>query len=108
MLHDDTPAFFVGVNVCIAGAICLYWPRALLQALRTLTLKRDHGMETYTLPREAFNMFEQTLGGRENAEILARTLETVIGNIQQRAKEESLEQNRFCTWCSKMNSSRNS
>ena len=49
-------------------------------------------METYTLPREAFNMFEQTLGGRENAEILARTLETAIGSMQQRAKEEIIEQ----------------
>lgn len=49
-------------------------------------------METYTLPRETFNMFEQTLGGKENAEILARTLETAIGSIQQRAKEEIIEQ----------------
>jgi len=52
-------------------------------------------METYTLPREAFNVFEQTLGGKQNAEILARTLETAIGAIQQRTKEEILEQKQF-------------
>ncbi len=49
-------------------------------------------METYTLPREAFDVLEQSLGGKQRAEILARTLETAIGNIQQKAKEESLEQ----------------
>jgi hypothetical protein len=49
-------------------------------------------METYTLPREAFDVLEQSLGGKQKAEILAKTLETAIGNIQQRAKEELLEQ----------------
>jgi hypothetical protein len=49
-------------------------------------------METYTLPREAFDMLEESLGGKERAEILAKTLETAIGNMQQRTREEILEQ----------------
>jgi hypothetical protein len=49
-------------------------------------------METYTLPREAFDVLEQSLGGKQKAEILAKTLETAISDIQQRAKEEILEQ----------------
>jgi len=52
-------------------------------------------METYTLPREAFDVLEQSLGGKQKAEILAKTLESAIGGIQQRAKEESLEQKQF-------------
>jgi len=49
-------------------------------------------METYTLPREAFDVLEQSLGGKQKAEILAKTLESAIGGIQQRAKEEISEQ----------------
>lgn len=49
-------------------------------------------METYTLPREAFNVFEQTLGGKQNAEIIAKSLETAVNNIQQKNKEEIHEQ----------------
>jgi len=49
-------------------------------------------METYTLPREALDMLEESLGGKERAEILAKTLETAIGNMQQRTREEILEQ----------------
>jgi len=49
-------------------------------------------METYTLPREAFDVLEQSLGGKHRAEVLAKTLETAVNNIQQKAKEESLEQ----------------
>ncbi len=49
-------------------------------------------METYTLPREAFDVRERNLGGKQNAEVLARTLETAISGIQQRAKDELLEQ----------------
>jgi hypothetical protein len=49
-------------------------------------------METYTLPREAFDILQESLGGKQKAEVLARTLETVISSIQQRAKEEILEQ----------------
>jgi len=52
-------------------------------------------METYTLPREAFDVLEQSLGGKQKAEILAKTLESAIGAIQQKAKEESLEQKQF-------------
>jgi hypothetical protein len=50
-------------------------------------------METYTLPREAFDILQDSLGGKQKAEVLARTLETVINSIQQRAKEDILEQN---------------
>lgn len=49
-------------------------------------------METYTLPREAFDVLEQSLGGKQRAEILAKTFETAVNNIQQRTKEEILEQ----------------
>lgn len=49
-------------------------------------------METYTLPREAFDVLAESMGGKQKAEILAKTLETVIANIQQRAKDEILEQ----------------
>ncbi len=49
-------------------------------------------METYTLPREAFDVLQESLGGKQKAEVLARTLETAIGSIQQKAKEEILEQ----------------
>jgi len=52
-------------------------------------------METYTLPREAFDILQESLGGKQKAEVLARTLETVINSIQQRAKEEILEQKQF-------------
>jgi hypothetical protein len=49
-------------------------------------------METYTLPREAFDILQESLGGKQKAEVLARTFESVISSIQQRAKEEILEQ----------------
>jgi hypothetical protein len=49
-------------------------------------------METYTLPREAFDILQESLGGKQKAEVLARALETAIGSIQQRAQEEILEQ----------------
>jgi len=49
-------------------------------------------METYTLPREAFEVLVESMGGKQKAEILAKTLETAIDNIQQKAKEVSLEQ----------------
>jgi len=49
-------------------------------------------MEMYTLSREAFDVLEQSLGGKQRAEVLAKALETVVNNIQQRAKEEILEQ----------------
>jgi len=32
-------------------------------------------METYTLPREAFEVLEQSLGGKQKAEIVARAME---------------------------------
>lgn len=52
-------------------------------------------METYTLPREAFDVLEQSLGGKQKAEVLARTLEAAISAIQQKANEEILEQKQF-------------
>ena len=47
------------------------------------------------MPREAFDILQESLGGKQKAEVLARTLETVINSIQQRAKEEILEQKQF-------------
>ncbi len=52
-------------------------------------------METYTLPREAFDVLVESMGGKQKAEILAKTLESAVNNIQQKAKEESLEQRQF-------------
>ena len=52
-------------------------------------------METYTLPREAFDILQESLGGKQKAEVLARTLETAISAIQQRTTEEILEQKQF-------------
>jgi hypothetical protein len=52
----------------------------------------DQTMGTYTLPRETFDVLEQSLGGKQRAEVLARTLETTIRDIQQKASEEILEQ----------------
>jgi hypothetical protein len=52
-------------------------------------------MEPYTLPREAFDVLEQSLGGKQKAEVLARTLEAAISAIQQKANEEFLEQKQF-------------
>ncbi len=52
-------------------------------------------METYTLPREAFDVLVESMGGKQKAEILAKTLESAVNNIQQKAKEDSLEQRQF-------------
>jgi hypothetical protein len=62
------------------------------ESFGTIILNKSGAMETYTLPREAFDILQESLGGKQKAEVLARTLETVISSIQQRAKEEILEQ----------------
>ncbi|MEK7730090.1 MAG: hypothetical protein AAB354_16910 [candidate division KSB1 bacterium] len=49
-------------------------------------------MEAFTLSREAFEILEQSFGGKQKAERLARAMETAIDNIQQKAEEKIFEQ----------------
>jgi hypothetical protein len=48
-------------------------------------------METYTLPREVFNLLVEALGGKQKAEIFANAMESVINAIRKQAIEEIVE-----------------
>lgn len=48
-------------------------------------------MSSYTLPRDAFDLLEEALGDRKKAETFARAMESVIGAIDERAKEAIVE-----------------
>jgi len=42
-------------------------------------------MQTYTLPRETFNLLLKALGGQEQAEVFARSMESVLVAIDNKA-----------------------
>ena len=48
-------------------------------------------METFILPREAFNAIEAGLGSKERAEVLASAIEMCLNEINQKARESILE-----------------
>lgn len=48
-------------------------------------------MQEYTLPRELYNLLEETFGQKQKAELFARAFESVIREIQRKASEEILE-----------------
>jgi hypothetical protein len=48
-------------------------------------------METYTLPREAFNLLVEAFGDKKKAEIFAKAMESVIDAIREKATEEIVE-----------------
>jgi hypothetical protein len=48
-------------------------------------------METFILPREAFNAIEAGLGSKERAEVLASAIEMCLNEINQKARECILE-----------------
>ena len=48
-------------------------------------------METFILPREAFNAIEAGLGSKERAEVLASAIEMCLNEINQMARESILE-----------------
>lgn len=48
-------------------------------------------MSSYTLPRDAFEVLEDAFGDRKKAETFARAMESVIGAIDERAKEAIVE-----------------
>jgi len=51
-------------------------------------------METFILPREAFNAIEAGLGSKERAEVLASAIEMCLNEINQKARESILEKKR--------------
>ena len=48
-------------------------------------------MQTYTLPRETFNLLLEMFGEQQKAEIVARTLESAIVAIDKKATEGIVE-----------------
>ncbi len=52
-------------------------------------------METYTLPREAFDVLVENLGGKQKAEVVAKAMEAAVASVQKRANEEILQQKQF-------------
>jgi len=48
-------------------------------------------MQTYTLPRETFNLLLEVFGERQKAEIFARTMESAIVVIDTKAREGIVE-----------------
>jgi hypothetical protein len=48
-------------------------------------------MQTYTLPRETFNLFLEMFGEQQKAEIVARTLESAIVAIDNKTTEGIVE-----------------
>lgn len=48
-------------------------------------------MSSYTLPRDVFEVLEDAFGDRKKAETFARAMESVIGAIDERAKEAIVE-----------------
>ena len=48
-------------------------------------------LNTYTLPREAFNLLVEAFGEQKKAEIFARAMEAAIVSIQDRAHTEIIE-----------------
>ena len=52
-------------------------------------------MQEYTLPRELYNLLEETFGQKQKAELFARAIESVIREIQRKANEEILEKKEY-------------
>jgi len=48
-------------------------------------------MQTYTMPREAFDLLVEALGEKQKAEIFATAMESQIGFIRDRADEQIAE-----------------
>lgn len=45
----------------------------------------ETNMQTFTLPREAFNLLLEALGGQKKAEIFARSMESFLVAIDDKA-----------------------
>jgi len=52
-------------------------------------------METYALPRAAFEVLVEHLGGTQKAEVVAKALEAAIDAVQQKSHEIILAQKQF-------------
>ncbi len=48
-------------------------------------------MQTYTLPRETFNLLLKALGGQQNAEVFARSMESFLVAIDNKATAEIVD-----------------
>lgn len=48
-------------------------------------------MQTYTLPRETFDLLVETFGNKKKAEIFARTMESAFDAIDNKAVKEIIE-----------------
>ncbi len=48
-------------------------------------------MQTYTLPRETFDLLVETFGDKKKAEIFARTMESALDAIDNKAAKEIAE-----------------
>ncbi len=48
-------------------------------------------MQTYTLPRETFNLLLKALGGQQNAEVFAKSMESFLVAIDNKATAEIVE-----------------
>lgn len=48
-------------------------------------------MQTYTLPRETFNLLLEALGGQQKAETFAKSMESFLVAIDNKATAEILD-----------------
>jgi len=48
-------------------------------------------MQTYTLPREAFNLLIEALGGQQKAEVFAKSMESFLVAIDNKATAEIVD-----------------
>jgi hypothetical protein len=48
-------------------------------------------MQTFTLPRETFNLLPEALGGQQNAEVFARSMESFLVAIDNKATAEIVD-----------------
>ena len=48
-------------------------------------------MQTYTLPRETFNLLLEALGGQQNAEVFAKSMESFLVAIDNKATAEIVD-----------------
>ncbi len=48
-------------------------------------------MQTYTLPREAFNLLLEALGGQQKAEVFAKSMESFLVAIENKATAEIVD-----------------
>lgn len=66
--------------------------KIVVGAFGCLTFFDEAKMETYTLPRETFELLTENFGNKEKAERFARGVESAIDVIQQRVDEKIVAQ----------------